>query len=59
MDCNHRSLLKGKEELKKQGKRTNPELFEAVKIVAVGKEKRNVPLNSSEDVEVLQNEKEK
>ena len=59
MDCNHRSLLKGKEELKKQGKRTNPELSEAVKIVAVGKEKRNVPLNSWEDVEVLQNEKEK
>ena len=59
MHCNHRSLLKGKEELKKQGKRANPELFEAVKIVAVGKEKRNVPLNSWEDVGVLQNEKEK
>ena len=54
-----RSLLKGKEELKKQAKRANPELSEAVKIVAVGKEKRNVSLNSWEDVEVLPNEKEK
>ena len=53
-----RSLLKGKEE-NKRAKRTNPELLEAVKIVAVGKEKRNVPLNSWEDVEVLQNENEK
>ena len=53
-----RSILKGKEE-KKRAKWTIPELSEAVKIVAVGKEKRNVPLNSWEDVEVLPNEKEK
>ena len=58
MECHERSILKGKEEIKRD-KRTNPELSEAVKIVAVGKEKRNVPLNSWEEVEVLQNEKEK
>ena len=39
-----RSILKGKEE-KKRIKRTNRELAEAGKIVAVGKGKRKVPLN--------------